>query len=262
MKVFAKIALIAAILPSMAIAGGLFPSNPVPMSEGYGRDGAGTHFAEPSGIPGSDCVVNPVSFKWHLKTVTEAKVVDVKTIVPGDTFSIPAKVLFDFDKDVLRDEGKVALNELAEKFRDTGLRAAAVIGHTDSMGTDEYNLELGHRRAKVVREYLKTVLSPEVDLIAISRGESEPLVPNTFADGRDDPAGRQQNRRVDLKVYEVDQVVVTQEEVVATTEIVAPRNPQVFHVLASGNQVYCGADQVVRPNMLFWNNSWRNGSRW
>ncbi len=262
MKAFARIAMICAILPSMALAGDLFPSNPVPMSEGYGKDGAGTHFAQPSGIPGSDCVVNPVSMKWHTVDVTETKTVDVETLVPGDTFSIPAKVLFDFDKDFLRPEGKQALDELAAKFKDTGLKEALIVGHTDSMGTDEYNLALGHRRATAVREYLQAALGADVVLTGMSKGESEPLVPNTFPDGRDDPAGRQQNRRVDLTVVEVDRLVKSQETTEVVTQVSKPRNPQVFHVLASGNQVYCGADQFPQPGMLMWSSSWRNGGRW
>ncbi len=262
MKAFARIAMICAILPTMAIAGDLFPGNPVPMTEGYGKDGAGTHFAQPAGIPGSDCVVNPVSFKWYTATETKTTEVPVETLVPGDTISLPAKVLFDFDKDFLRPAGKAALDELAAKFKETGLKEALIVGHTDSMGTDEYNLALGHRRAKAVREYLQSALGPDVVLNAMSEGESEPLVPNTFPDGRDDPAGRQQNRRVDLTVIEVDRLVASVNVVTEEIQVQRPRNPQVFHVLASGNQVYCGADQLPSPGMLMWSSSWRNGGRW
>jgi outer membrane protein OmpA-like peptidoglycan-associated protein len=264
MKAFARIAMICAILPAMAIAGDLFPGNPVPMTEGYGKDGAGLHFAQPSGLPGSDCVVNPVSFKWHEKSVVETETVEVETLVPGDVISIPAKVLFNFDKDFLRPEGKAALDELAAKFKETGLKSALIVGNTDSMGTDEYNMALGQRRADAVREYLQAAL-PGVELKAVSDGESKPLVPNTFPDGRDDPAGRQQNRRVDLQVIEVDRLVKSEEQVVTVTKVLAERNPQVFHVLSSGNQVYCGADQ--HPGLgfgLFWSggSNWRGGSRW
>lgn len=253
MKAKALIVLmIAAVLPSAGFAGSLFPQNPVPMTEGYGKDGAGTHFAVPEGVPGPDCVVNPVSFKWYTATETKVTEVPVETLVPGDVISIPAKVLFDFDKDFLRPEGKAALDELAAKFKETGLKSALVVGHTDSMGTDEYNIALGQRRADAVRVYLESVLGAGVEFEAVSDGESKPIAPNTFENGRDNPAGRQQNRRVDLQVIEVDRLVASVNVVTEEIEVQRPRNPQIFHVLASGNKVYCGADVTFFGPQLFW----------
>jgi outer membrane protein OmpA-like peptidoglycan-associated protein len=260
MKANAKIVvmMIAAVLPSIGFAGDIFPLNPVPMTEGYGKDGAGLHFAIPDGVPGPDCAVNPVSFRWHNVTETKTTEVPVETLVPGDVISIPAKVLFDFDKDFLRPEGKVALDELAAKFKETGLKSALVVGNTDSKGTDEYNMDLGQRRADAVYAHLQAAL-PGVELKAVSDGESKPLVPNTFPDGRDDPAGRQQNRRVDLQVIEVDRLVAGVTVVNEEIQVQRERNPQVFHVLTSSGRVTCGAEvgtTLGSPQLFFW--GWDN----
>jgi len=245
MKLFA---LIVAMLPTVVVAGSLFPANPVPMSEGYGADGRGTHFAVPSGIPGSDCVVNPVSFNQYVATETVVTEVPVETVKVGDVFTIPANVLFDFDKDFLRPEGKRVLTELATKLTDLGVKEMTIIGHTDSKGTDEYNINLGQRRSEAVVTFLAS-LGVDVELNADSRGEFEPVAPNDI-DGVDYPPGRQLNRRVDVRVDRTEVIVRSVERTEEQVEVLRDRNPQVFHVLSSGNQVYCGADQI--PAGFFW----------
>ena len=70
---------------------GVFPKHPVPITEGYGANGAGTHFGVPYGQPGEDCVVNPVSFtNSNVETITTK-------FVAGDIISIPTTILFDYD---------------------------------------------------------------------------------------------------------------------------------------------------------------------
>jgi outer membrane protein OmpA-like peptidoglycan-associated protein len=219
------------------------------MTEGYGADGRGTHFAVPSGVPGSDCVVNPVSFNQYVATEIARTWVSVETVKAGDVFTIPANVLFDFDKDFLRPEGKQVLTDLANKLVELGVKEMTVIGHTDAKGTDEYNLDLGQRRSETVVNYMAS-LGVDVTLVAESRGEFEPVAPNEV-NGRDNPAGRQLNRRVDLRVDRTEVVVQTRELVETEVEVLRDRNPQVFHVLSSGNQVYCGADQIP-VGLFFW----------
>ena len=65
-----------------------------------------------------------------------------------------------------------------------------VVGHTDSIGTDEYNMGLGQRRANTVRDAIVAGGINASRVNAVSRGESEPAVAN------DTPANRQLNRRV------------------------------------------------------------------
>ena len=226
MRNIIKVALLLA-LPVMAQAGGLFPAQPAPMSPGYGASGQGMHSAVPQGVPSEACVINPVSMKTTTKTTV------VEHLVEGDKFSIPSKILFDFDVDQVRPEGREELGKVYAALQEGGAVAISVTGHTDSKGTDEYNMDLGQRRAESVAEILVELGMQQVD--ALSAGESQPVAPNEI-DGVDNPDGRQENRRVVIEVLEVSPEVVN--EVVVET---VPRNPQIFHVMASGNSVLCAS---------------------
>jgi outer membrane protein OmpA-like peptidoglycan-associated protein len=72
--------------------------------------------------------------------------------------------------------------------------------HTDSTGTDDYNIRLSQRRSESVVKYLIDKGIPETRLLAKGYGESMPIDPNSNPDGSDNPAGRQLNRRTELKI--------------------------------------------------------------
>lgn len=72
-------------------------------------------------------------------------------------------------------------------------------GHTDSIGTDTYNLALGLRRADAVAAYLAAKGVPATLMTTTSYGETRPLAPNANADGTDNPEGRALNRRVEIR---------------------------------------------------------------
>jgi OOP family OmpA-OmpF porin len=74
-----------------------------------------------------------------------------------------------------------------------------VIGHTDSIGSAESNLQLSKRRAEAVRTGLVERLSESV-VTAFGLGETNPKAPNANPDGTDNPDGRRQNRRVEIFV--------------------------------------------------------------
>lgn len=110
-----------------------------------------------------------------------------------ETFSLSAEQLFDFDKSTLRPEGAAALDTLVEKYRGNArLRTMSLTGHTDSVGSDEYNQGLSERRANSVRDYLVEKGVDGSKISASGRGESSPAATNDTAEGR------QQNRRVDV----------------------------------------------------------------
>ena len=224
---------IALLLPLTSMAQSLFPDSPVDMKPGYGADGAGLHYGRPVGIPGNDCVINPVSMTHMRSTQTKT----VTTMVEGDIISIPATVLFDFDKDIVLPEGQSVLaDRIYAKLVEFGVKGVDVIGHTDSKGTDEYNDGLGLRRADAVAAVLVYLGFPSEAVTASSGGEQFPLVPNVNADGSDNPVGRQTNRRVELVVSSVADVAVDTE---VEEEVIVARNPQIFHRLSSSNTVLC-----------------------
>lgn len=94
-----------------------------------------------------------------------------------ETVTISAEKLFGFDKATLRNDGKPALDEAANKIKaNPDIKLVMVTGHTDRIGSEEYNHKLSHRRAQAVKDYL---ISQGVDasrLEAVGKGEAEPLV--------------------------------------------------------------------------------------
>ena len=228
---------IALLLPLTSMAQSLFPDSPVDMKPGYGANGAGLHYGRPIGIPGNDCVINPVSMT-HMRTTETTTVTEM---VPGDVISIPATVLFDFDKDIVLPEGQSILaDRIYAKLVEFGVDGVDVVGHTDSKGSDEYNDALGLRRADAVASVLVYLGFPSEAVTASSGGENFPLVSNENADGSDNPAGRQTNRRVELVVSTVADIL-DYEEVVDS--VVVGRNPQIFHRLSSNANVTCSSNR-------------------
>jgi len=72
----------------------------------------------------------------------------------GEKITVAADALFDFDKAVLRPEGKAKLDELVAKAGAIKLEVILVVGHTDRIGSAAYNLKLSDRRAAAVKSYL------------------------------------------------------------------------------------------------------------
>ncbi|MDO5068852.1 OmpA family protein [Neisseria sp. Dent CA1/247] len=90
-----------------------------------------------------------------------------------ETVSLSAKTLFGFDKDNLRPEATETLNGLAQRLSNTNVEAVRVEGHTDFMGSDEYNQNLSERRANVVANYLVNRGVASSKISAVGLGESQ-----------------------------------------------------------------------------------------
>jgi OOP family OmpA-OmpF porin len=116
----------------------------------------------------------------------------------GSVIRLDANVLFDFDADTLRPEAGALLDRVASLLVSLGSPPLRVDGHTDSIGSEAYNLDLSTRRAATVRDALATRGVAAGSIETQGFGESRPLAPNETVDGADDPAGRQLNRRVEL----------------------------------------------------------------
>lgn len=101
-------------------------------------------------------------------------------------------VNFDVDADTLRPESRPALDAVVEVARAHPGWRLAIEGHTDNTGRDAHNVDLSSRRAASVRRYLVEAGVPADSLEAQGFGASRPLASN------DDPAGRAQNRRVEV----------------------------------------------------------------
>ena len=118
-----------------------------------------------------------------------AKVTDTEI-----TIRLPGSILFDFDSAAVRADAEPTLSEVAEVLKAYGERPARIEGHTDSIASDSYNLELSKRRAESVRKWLGGHGVKAARLTAAGHGESQPVADNST------PAGRQSNRRVEIVI--------------------------------------------------------------
>jgi len=106
-------------------------------------------------------------------------------------------ILFAYDSANLKPESRPALAIIAEALRASPDIKVVIEGHTDSEGSDDYNLSLSQRRAEaVVMALINTFKIDASRLRAVGRGESTPITSNASA------AGRAQNRRVEIKMQE------------------------------------------------------------
>ena len=106
---------------------------------------------------------------------------------------------FDYDKSNIKSEFVPILDEAAQTLMDNPDINVGIVGHTDAIGSDEYNQRLSERRAQAVKQYLVSKGIAASRLGTEGRGEQEPIAQNT-KDGRDNPEGRAMNRRAELKV--------------------------------------------------------------
>ncbi len=109
-------------------------------------------------------------------------------------------ILYDFDSPKLRDESIPNLEVLLRLLNDNPNIVIELGSHTDSKGTDEYNMALSQKRAQSVVDWLVGKGITTNRLVARGYGESAPLVPNTNPDGSDNPDNRQLNRRTEFKI--------------------------------------------------------------
>lgn len=114
-------------------------------------------------------------------------------------YSLASDVLFGFGSATLRPEAAASLQEILGQIRSVyPYPAIQVVGYTDSIGSDAVNDPLSLRRAEAVRAWLVGAGIPAAAVTAEGRGRRDPVAPNTFPDGADNPQGRAQNRRVVL----------------------------------------------------------------
>jgi OOP family OmpA-OmpF porin len=112
---------------------------------------------------------------------------------------IQADALFDFDKSVVRPDGKKNIDDALAKLKGVDVEMVIATGHTDSIGTEAYNQKLSERRAAAVKEYLVSKGIPASKITTLGKGESQPVATNKTKEGR------QKNRRVDIEFKGVKQ---------------------------------------------------------
>ena len=105
-----------------------------------------------------------------------------------------ADAFFDFDKSVLKPEGKAKLDDLVGKIKDINLEVIIAVGHTDSVGSDSYNQKLSVARSESVKAYLVSKGIEKNRVYTEGKGEKQPVADNKTSEGR------AKNRRVEIEV--------------------------------------------------------------
>jgi outer membrane protein OmpA-like peptidoglycan-associated protein len=108
-------------------------------------------------------------------------------------------IYFEFDKSNVIDFYKVKMDSVVSVLMQNPGYSVEVQGHTDSKGSDEYNLKLSQKRAEEAGGYMMSKGVDKARIVIKGLGKSQPRVPNE-RDGEDDPEGRAQNRRVEFKI--------------------------------------------------------------
>lgn len=105
-----------------------------------------------------------------------------------------ADAFFDFNKSVIKPEGKAKLDDLVGKIKGINLEVIIAVGHTDSVGSDAYNQKLSVRRSEAVKAYLVSKGIEKNRVYTEGKGEKQPVADNKTAEGR------AKNRRVEIEV--------------------------------------------------------------
>ena len=123
------------------------------------------------------------------------QVVETRRTALGLVMNLGSDALeFDFDKAFLRPENRELLSRITGILLTSQDYAINVYGHTDDIGSDNYNLDLSAKRAQSVRDYIVEV-GIDLDLIETRGfGKTRPLVPGTSAEARS------RNRRVEIGI--------------------------------------------------------------
>jgi OmpA-OmpF porin, OOP family len=105
-----------------------------------------------------------------------------------------ADAFFDFNKSVVKPEGKAKLDDLIGKIKDINLEVIIAVGHTDAVGSDAYNQKLSVKRSEAVKAYLVSKGIEKNRVYTEGKGEKQPVADNKTAEGR------AKNRRVEIEV--------------------------------------------------------------
>ena len=156
-------------------------ANWTPATAAEGCDGALTQAAATPAAP----AVTPAAPAPAAKPATP---------VAASKVTYAADAFFDFDKSVLKPEGKAKLDDLVGKIKGINLEVIIAVGHTDSVGSDAYNQKLSVRRAESVKAYLVSKGIEKNRVYTEGKGEKQPVADNKTKEGR------AKNRRVEIEV--------------------------------------------------------------
>lgn len=125
----------------------------------------------------------------------ELEGVTIQRVEEGIAVSFDSGLLYGFDSAALRPQAQENLQKLAQIMGDDDDTILLIVGHTDSVGDENYNMGLSERRARSAANYMISQGLAESRVDIQGRGELEPIADN------ETEAGRQENRRVEVAIY-------------------------------------------------------------
>jgi outer membrane protein OmpA-like peptidoglycan-associated protein len=151
---------------------------------------------------GIDVVPRVIDLVFRTSRVNGGKDTATVSEAPGTTeVDLAADVLFAFDSARLTPAAQAELADTAQLIRDRAKGAVRVEGHTDSVGSPSYNLDLSQRRAQAVHDALAKLLADRPTQFQVRGfGATKPVAANKHPDGSDNPTGRAKNRRVSIAI--------------------------------------------------------------
>ena len=211
---------IAMLLASVALAGSAVAAGSTTASDnwrsGHGniqwKNGDGTlcwrdaFWTPATAAPGCDGAIAPVAPKAAVAApAAVAPAAAPAAVAPAPAPAAPAPTVatkvtfaadafFDFNKSVVKPEGKAKLDDLVGKIKDISLEVIIAVGHTDSVGGDAYNQKLSVKRSEAVKAYLVSKGIEKNRVYTEGKGEKQPVADNKTAEGR------AKNRRVEIEV--------------------------------------------------------------
>lgn len=151
---------------------------------------------------------------------------------------------FDFDKAVIRPEEEPILNRAHEVIKEFPNSMIHLEGHTDAIGTEEYNIGLSYRRVSSVLEYFveRKDISRDRFYKPVGYGETRPIAPNTTAEGRF------KNRRVEIIIYKPEFAPPKEEGTVLQDVIITPADEGAAEVVLVFNGNVYPDMEFILPN--------------
>jgi outer membrane protein OmpA-like peptidoglycan-associated protein len=119
----------------------------------------------------------------------------VERVGEGIQVTFESGLLFDYDSDRIKPTAAENLRNLARSLNNYPNTDLVIVGHTDAVGSDDYNADLSQRRARAAASYLASLGVSSGRLRTYGRGETEPVGDNAT------DTGRQQNRRVEVAIF-------------------------------------------------------------
>lgn len=119
--------------------------------------------------------------------------IEMKPLTEGNNI-ILTNIFFDTDKFQIKNESKDVLDRLVRLMKDYPTLRVEISGHTDNIGSDEYNQRLSENRAKSVTDYMIANGTAKERLTYVGMGKTQPFTTN------DTPENRQKNRRIEFKI--------------------------------------------------------------